>query len=444
MKGFVISGTGSGVGKTSVTTGIMSALSKRYKVQAFKAGPDFIDPMYHTAATGRPSRNLDSFMLTDERIRNVVGYASRDADLCVVEGVRGLYEGFAGDSDIGSTAHIAKLLGLPVVLVIDAGSLTRSAAAIINGFRAFDPEVKIAGVILNKVSGPQHSGKLDVAMSTYCKDVKVIGKVRKDAENTLQQRYLGLNTLHTFDQGEIEPLERLVEPLDLDQLLGIAETATGELPSDSPYVHRNSGLTAAVPVDDAYCFYYQENIECLKASGINIRKFRPVDGERLPDADMAYLGGGYPELYADLLSSNTDFLEGIKNMSEENKPILGECGGLMTLCANMRLKSNRVYRMAGVFNATADMVDVRHGPTYMIAEALPNNPLFKGQVKGHEYHYSDVKIHGPGFFGFNLRRGNGIANSKDGLVHKNTIGTYMHQHALSMDDWAKGFVDAAQ
>ena len=166
MKGFVISGTGSGVGKTSVTTGIMSALSKRYKVQAFKAGPDFIDPMYHTAATGRPSRNLDSFMLTDERIRNVVGYASRDADLCVVEGVRGLYEGFSGDSDVGSTAHIAKLLGLPVVLVIDAGSLTRSAAAIINGFKSFDPEVKIAGVILNKVSGSQHSGKLDVAMST--------------------------------------------------------------------------------------------------------------------------------------------------------------------------------------------------------------------------------------------------------------------------------------
>ena len=161
MKGFVIAGTGSGVGKTSITTGIMSLLSKRYKVQGFKVGPDFIDPMYHSAATGRPSRNLDSFLLDDDMIRNLVGYTSEDADVCVIEGVRGLYEGFTGDSDIGSTAYLAKLLDLPVVLVVDSGSLTRSTAAIINGFKAFDPDVKIAGVILNKVSGAQHSDKLD-------------------------------------------------------------------------------------------------------------------------------------------------------------------------------------------------------------------------------------------------------------------------------------------
>lgn len=442
MKGFVISGAGSGVGKTSITTGILSVLSKRYRVQAFKAGPDFIDPQYHTAATGRPARNLDSFMLTDERIRNVVGYASKDADLCVVEGVRGLYEGFSGDGDLGSTAHIAKILGLPVVLVLDAGSLTRSAAAIINGFRSFDPEVKIAGVILNKVSGPQHSDKLDVAMGTYCKDVKVVGKVRKDRENVLGQRYLGLHTLHSFEKGEIEPLERLVEPIDMDMLMGIAETASGDLSTESPYVQRDAGMTAAVPMDDAYSFYYRDNIECLEASGIKVRTFRPVDGEGLPDADMVYLGGGYPELYADRISANRDFLEGLNNMSLENKPILGECGGLMTLCSSMKVKSGEKFGMAGIFDATADMVDVRHGPTYMLTEATSANPLFKGAVRGHEYHYSEVHTNGDAVFGFDVKRGLGIRDRKDGLVVRNTVGTYMHQHALSMDDWARGFVEA--
>ena len=216
MKGFIIAGTGSGVGKTSITTGILSRLSRQYKVQAFKVGPDFIDPMYHSAATGRPSRNLDSFLLDDDRIRNLVGYSSQGADLCVIEGVRGLYEGLKGDSDIGSTSYIAKLLDLPVVLVVDSGSLTRSTAAIVNGFRSFDKDVRIAGVILNKVSGSQHSDKLDVAMAEYCPEVKVVGKIRKDTENSLGQRHLGLDTVLDGDRQGLESLERLTDPVNLD------------------------------------------------------------------------------------------------------------------------------------------------------------------------------------------------------------------------------------
>lgn len=444
MKGFVISGAGSGVGKTSVTTGILSLLSKRYKVQAFKAGPDFIDPMYHTAATGRRSRNLDSFMLSDEMIRNVAGYASKDADLCVVEGVRGLYEGFQGDGDIGSTAYIAKLLDLPVVLVLDAGSLTRSIAAIVNGFRAFDPDVKIAGVILNKVSGSQHSEKLDVAMSTYCRDVKVVGKVRKDPQNVLGERYLGLHTLHSFEKGEIEPLERLVDPLDFDVLMDIAEETDTNLPTGSPYVKRDAGMTAAVPMDDAYSFYYADNLDCLEASGMKVRTFRPTDGEHLPEADMVYLGGGYPELYADRISQNHDFLEGVKNMSQEGRPVYGECGGLMTMCSSLKDKNGVTYPMAGIFDARAEMVGVRHGPTYVLADANDSNPLFSGPVRGHEYHYSEVICPSDSVFGFDVRRGLGISGKKDGIVKGNSVGAYMHQHALSSDDWAKGFVDAVQ
>lgn len=441
MKGFVIAGTGSGVGKTSITTGIMSLLSKRYKVQGFKVGPDFIDPMYHSAATGRPSRNLDSFMLDDNKIRNLVGYASDDADVCVVEGVRGLYEGFTGDSDIGSTAYLAKLLDLPVVLVVDSGSLTRSTAAIINGFKSFDPDVKIAGVILNKVSGSQHSEKLDVTMSTYCKDVTIVGKIKKDRENTLGQRHLGLDTIVDEEHSGVSTLERLVDSVDLDILMRIAESTDPDLPKDSPYVKRDADADIAVPFDDAYCFYYRENLECLEASGFRIRKFSPVAGERLPEADAVYLGGGYPELHADDISMNRDFLDGVRNMAQDGKPVLGECGGLMSLCSGMVDKEGIRHDMIGAFGCDSVFVNKRHGPTYVMAEATPDNPLFSGSIRAHEYHYSEITATGSETFGFDVKRGQGIADKKDGLVFKNTIGTYMHQHALSTDDWALGFYD---
>ncbi len=441
MKGFIIAGTGSGVGKTSITTGIMSVLSKRYKVQGFKVGPDFIDPMYHSIATGRPSRNLDSFMMDDDRIRNLVGYASKDADVCVIEGVRGLYEGFSGDSDLGSTAYLAKLLNLPVILVVDTGSLTRSSAAIINGFRSFDKDVNIAGVILNKVSGSQHSDKLDVAMSAYCDDIEVIGKIRKDRENTLGQRHLGLNTILDPDRSGIQSLERLVESLDFDILMSISESTDPDLPTSSPYVDRKTDASIAIPYDDAYCFYYRENLECLEASGFKVKRFSPIAGDPLPDADAAYLGGGYPELHADEISRNKDFLEGVKNMSLEGKPVLGECGGLMSMCSGMVDAKGIRHDMIGIFGCDSVFVNKRHGPTYVMADSNRNNPLFTGLVRAHEYHYSEVTASKDDVFGFDVRRGMGITDCKDGLVFRNSLGTYMHQHSLSTEDWARGFAE---
>ena len=444
MKGFVISGTGSGVGKTSITTGIMSLLSKRYNVQGFKIGPDFIDPMYHTMATGNQCRNLDSFLMDDDTIRNVMGYASKDSDLCIVEGVRGLYEGFSGDSDLGSTAYIAKLLDLPVVLVIDSRSLTRSTAAIINGFKDFDKDVKIKGVILNKVSGGQHSNKLDVVMSTYCSDVQVLGKIRKDDENSLKQRHLGLNTVMKEDRSGLEALERLVDPVDLDSLMGIAECTDSHLKEDSPYVERDVSASIAVPYDDAYCFYYRENLECLEHSGFKVKRFSPIAGDHLPDADAVYLGGGYPELHADAISENKDFLEGVRSMSLEGKPVYGECGGLMSMCSGMVDPNGKRHEMIGVFDCDSVFVNKRHGPTYVMADPTKDNPLFKEPVRAHEYHYSEVTAKEDSTFGFDIRRGTGITGTKDGLVFKNSMGTYMHQHALSAKDWAKGFVDILQ
>ena len=330
MKGVIIAGTGSGAGKTSITTGLLSRLSKTMKVQAFKVGPDFIDPMYHSLATGRAARNLDTFMMSKETVKNLVHYTSKDADLCVIEGVRGLFEGLSGTSDECSTAEMAKILGMPVILVVNARSLTRSAAAMINGFKMFDPDVNIAGVIFNNVSNSQHERKLIEATERYT-DTEIVGMVRRDATNAIGERHLGLKTINEKGKKDIEPLESMVSGIDIDRLMDVADRMPVEdyLPVN-PYTIHDSGLKAAVPMDDAYCFYYRENIECMKAAGMDVRTFSPLAGESLPDADFYYLGGGYPELFLGELSENRDFMDGLKTASEDGKMILGECGGLMT------------------------------------------------------------------------------------------------------------------
>lgn len=432
MKGIVISGTGSGSGKTSIATGLMSILSKKMKVQPYKIGPDFIDPMYHGLATGRPGRNLDTFMTSRDTVRNIVGYTSKDADLCIVEGVRGLYEGQSGTDERGSSAEIAKLLGFPVILVVDTRSLTRSAAAIINGFKSFDRDVNIAGVILNNVSGTQHEKKLTEAIEKYS-DTEVIGIVRKNKQK-LKERHLGLNTVNSESMDVIDRLADLVADLDTDRVLDVCESAEVELPDTCPYASHDYGMTAAVPMDDAYCFYYRENIECMWAAGITVKTFSPLDGESLPDADIYYLGGGYPELHCARLSENRDFLEGLKNASDEGKRIFAECGGLMSLCSNIGDTNGNLHRMSGIIDGDAVMSG-RHGPTYNIASATDSNPIFKGTVKGHSFHYSEIRLRKEYPFGFRMERGGGVTDTHDGIVVNNTIGSYTHQHALSCQDW---------
>ena len=433
MKGVIIAGTGSGAGKTSITTGLLSRLSKDMKVQAFKVGPDFIDPMYHSLATGRPARNLDTFMMSKDTVKNLVGYASEGADICIVEGVRGLHEGLSGTSDECSTAEMAKLLRFPVILVVNARSITRSAAAMINGFKSLDPDVNIAGVIFNNVSNSQHERKLIEATEKYT-DAEIVGMVRRDTKNTIGERHLGLKTINENGKKDIEPLEGMVSEIDTDRLLAIAESSEYHFEYTNPFAVHDSGLKAAVPMDDAYCFYYRENIECMKAAGMDVRTFSPLAGDSLPDADFYYLGGGYPELFLKELSENRDFMDGLKAASEDGRMILGECGGLMSLCASIEDKSGK-YKMSGVFDAESKMCG-RHGPTYVIADTTEHNPLFpKMTVRGHEFHYSEVLPKSDYHYGYSMNRGIGIDNKHDGLVFRRSLGSYVHQHALSVKDW---------
>ena len=436
MKGVVIAGVGSGVGKTSISTGLMALFSEEMHVQGYKIGPDFIDPMYHTMATGRQSRNIDTFMMDAGTAKSLVAHSSKGADLCIVEGVRGLYEGLSGTSEECSTAEMAKILGFPVVLVIDAKSLTRSAAAIINGFKSFDPDVNISGVILNNVSGRHHEQKLREAIESRC-DVEIVGFVPSNKADKVPQRHLGLKT--PSDMDYVNSMKDLVSSLDKDRLMDMTESSDADLGSSDLYFRRNISAKVAVPYDEAFCFYYSENIECLEASGFRVEKFSPLKGDALPESDMYYLGGGYPELYAGQLSENGDFMEGLNAAAEEGKPIMGECGGLMTMCSSIFWNGER-YLMSGIFSGEATE-SCRHGPKYTNAVSTGKNPLFKGKVRGHEFHYSEIKGYREDF-GFRLDRGLGINSGNDGLVKGNCLGTYMHQHALSSEDWAQGLTEA--
>ncbi len=441
----VIAGSGSGVGKTVITTGLMSRLSKGRKVQGYKVGPDFIDPMYHTAATGRPSRNLDSYFMERGALLNLFGWSSRDADLAVVEGVRGLYDGLTSTGDTGSTAEIAKFLQAPVILVVNARSLAKSAAAHVLGFKMLDRTVNIAGVILNNVGGERHRQKAVEAVESLT-GTEIVGTIERRRES-LPERHLGLMTLDGGQDARalLRDLEDLVAEIDVERILEIAGSAPEiELDKGSPYPNYDAqGVKVAVPRDRSFCFYYPENLESLEAAGAKLVFFRPTEGERLPDCDAVYMGGGYPEVHAELLEGNSDFLEGLRQMSEQGALVYGECGGLMVMCRSIDA-FGRLNRMAGIFDARAVLTRDRQGLAYVRARGTADNFIFPGlDLRAHEFHYSRLEPIPSGPYGFSIQRGTGIGHSMDGIMVRRSMGTYMHQHALANPSWGRALVRSA-
>jgi cobyrinic acid a,c-diamide synthase len=307
----------------------------------------------------------------------------------------------------------------------------------LNGFRDFDKDLDIAGVILNNVSGDQHERKLTEAMERYT-DINVLGMIRKDPTKVLEQRYLGLRTVNQSEKASLGPLKDLTSDIGLDSLIEVADRTDDIILDDSvPYeVADGKGLRVAVPRDDAFCFYYHDNIECMKASGIEVTEFSPLAGDGLPDADICYLGGGYPELFAEKISDNKDFIQGLKKMSDDGRRVVGECGGLMTMCSSIVDSSGKSHEMAGIFDAEAVMTGKRHGPSYVVAESSEGR-----KVKGHEYHYSDVYVTKDYAFEYKVTRGMGIDGKRDGMRINRCIGSYMHQHVLSAESWIDSLID---
>jgi Ni-sirohydrochlorin a,c-diamide synthase len=452
MKTVLISGDRSGCGKTSISLALSSLLSRKMKVQTFKAGMDYIDPSYLTGVTGRPCRNLDSFVMSPADVSSIFDHGCRGADFALVEGVRGLFEGAEALTDTGSTEAIARDLGLPVVLVISARSITRSAAAIVKGFQAFAPDIRIRGVILNNVMGTKHAEKATAAIEHYCR-IPVIGAIPRMEEMELTMRHLGLvpfierQGCSEFER-RIERITGLIEDhISLDTLISITSDVP-DVPEEVPLFRQEheADTRIAVAHDEAFNFYYSDLFDVLPALGASVIQFSPVR-DRLPEADGYIIGGGYPELFLPELQANTRMLEAIRDQSANGLPFYAECGGLMYLTERIRLMAGwqghpeeRVYEMAGVFKGETRM-PARRVVSYVEGESSAGSPLGAGHFKGHEFHYSDVCLDPGTRYAYRLTRGTGIDGVCDGALIDQTLGSYSHLHPVPSIGMFRHFVE---
>lgn len=454
MKAFLISGDRSGSGKTSITLAIAAALSKNHVVQTFKVGMDYIDPSYLTGVTGRFCRNLDTFVMTGDEISATFDHACIGADIAIIEGVRGLYEGAESIADTGSTASVAKLLDIPVIVVIDARSITRSAAALLLGFMRFDPEIRITGVILNNVRGEKHIRKATEAIRHYC-NIPVIGAVPRYENLDLTMRHLGLVPFEEGikDQPFLQRVEDIIgticSHLDLGSLLSVAADLNDpkDIPSLFAHYKSHSGKIG-IARDEAFNFYYADLFSLIGSAGYEIAWFSPVHGD-LPDADGYILGGGYPEYFGKELSGNAAMLEDIRGVCTDNRPVLAECGGLMYLCREICITKNFSglnegdrFPLAGVLPACCSIPE-RRVVTYVTGKTTPTcpyNPDTSLPLRGHAFHYSTIHPDSNAKYAFFLNRGTGIAGDLDGLVSGETIGSYTHLHPVASRDFLYSFL----
>lgn len=430
----VIAGTHSGCGKTMVAGGIMAALTARgLKVQPFKVGPDFIDPSHHTKICRRISRNLDPFMMGEEGCSDTFIRATLGADIAVIEGVMGLFDGLDG-SDLASTAHVARILQAPVILVVDAKGMSRSVHALIDGYRRYDPTVVFSGVIFNRMGSPRHRSMIESSLA-----IPAFGYVPRTDDLTVESRHLGLKM--AYEAGNIGKFGRVIEEsCDLDVLVAAANQAPPMKKTIPAGKHnKQKGSKIGIALDEAFCFYYRDNLDQLSRAGAKLVFFSPLH-DRLPDVDAVYLGGGYPELHlADLESSPCT--RDLNCAAERGMPLYAECGGLMYL--TKEIQADKTYRMCGVLPSTAEMTRQVQALGYVKGTGTGDIsfiPLSLG-VTGHEFHYSRLDPDTDARYAINLSRGKGIIDGKDGLVSQKTLGCYTHAYFTTA--FAKKFVESA-
>lgn len=441
MKSLLITGDRSGSGKTSITLGLAALLSRERTVQPFKVAMDYIDPSYLTGVTGRACRNIDSFVMDQEMIHETFENGCVGADIAIVEGVRGLYEGAEALDECGSTASVAKSLGLPVILVVDVRSITRSAAAIVKGFMALDPDVQIKGVILNQVVHEKHRQKAATAIEHYC-NIPVIGAIPRTEEMKLTMRHLGLvpylegQTSAEFHTRLNRIIEIIEQHVDIDQLLAIADNRPA--PRQIPERFRpaeNLDVTIGIARDEAFNFYYNDLFDILRTHGAEPVFFSPIH-DNLPEADGYILGGGYPELFTKELEANDRMRTAMREVSAQGVPVYAECGGLLYLTDRIVLKEgwqdlscDTPYEMCGVFSGETHM-PIGRVIGYVIGEANRNSIFGEGSFMGHEFHHTDVRLAPDTTFAYRLSRGKGISGGRDGAVVENTQGSYTHLHPV--------------
>jgi cobyrinic acid a,c-diamide synthase len=442
-----------GSGKTVVSLGLMAAwrLNRGLRVVPFKKGPDYIDASWLSAAAQHPCYNLDPFLMKPDEILASFIRRSELGDISLIEGNRGLYDGVDIQGSF-STAELAKLLGAPVVLILDATKVTRTAAAMVLGCQLMDPEVPIAGVILNQVGGKRHESVLRGAIETYC-SVPVLGVIPKEVHHYFPERHLGLVPPQESRDAAASldfAARRMADHVDLERLWEIASRA---LPFGLPagaFDHGPGFDTLSQPVigvvrDAAFQFYYPENIEVLKGMGAKVVEISSFEGKSLPVLDALYIGGGFPETHLETLAGNLVFKESLRSEVERGLPVYAECGGLMFLCRSISSREGQ-FPMAGVFPHDIVMEAKPQGHGYTVFECVGENPFFAtGETfRGHEFHYSrlvDGQKAGP--FVFRLAKGHGIVAGWDGMCYKRALACYSHIHAVGNARWASAMVAAA-
>ena len=445
--GFLIGGTMSGSGKTTLSLGIMAALKRRgLEVAPFKVGPDYIDPGHHRRVTGRSSRNLDGWMLTREYCRNAFFTTMEGADAGVVEGVMGLYDGFSGTDESGSSAQMAKWLGLPVILVVNAASMARSAAALVTGFENFDPELRFLGVVFNNIGSTSHLRYLTEALSVHS-DLPCLGGIPRDEALRIPERHLGLVTDedHVLSEAETDHLADTVEThIDLDMLL--ARAGTFALPSGTKkavIAEEASPLRIGIALDSAFCFYYPDNWEALERAGATLVFFSPTRDEALPEGlSGLYFGGGYPELFAEALSVNRAMRGAVKAASEDGMPIYGECGGLMYLSESITDFDGVSWAMSGCLPLSTEMQDKRCALGYREITLKEDSLLGAAgtTIRGHEFHYSKPVGEPSCERRYRVTPRMDRHLPDEGYTRGNTLGSYVHLHFGSTDGVGPAFV----
>lgn len=427
----VIAGVTSSVGKTSISIAVMKALKEKgYTVQGFKVGPDYIDPSYHTSVTNRQSRNLDPWLMGEDGLLQSFHEASKETDFAVIEGVMGLFDGLSGKNNFASTAHVAKLLKSPVILVIDAAKAARSVAAVALGFMKFDPSIKIAGIILNNVAGDKHAQYCTDALKQ--KNIPVLGTIKRNKDIQLQERHLGL--VPTSERKELHDkvmkvADYMKEHIDIDKTISIARKAP-KLKIKTNSVSKKMNTTIAVALDESFNFYYADNLDILRALGAELEFFSPVNDKRIPDADGLYIGGGFPEVLANKLENNSDMLKVVRKVAMDGMPIYAECGGLMYLTRSITEFDGNKHKMVNLFDVDTIM-DKKLTLNYTEAKIVNSCTLGNAgkTMHGHEFHYSRVdEPPADARFAYQLKKGKGINGSSDGLIEYNTLASYMHVH----------------
>ena len=438
---FVVAGTQSGVGKTTVSVGLISALCRRgYDVQPFKAGPDFIDTSLHTLAAGKPSRNLDTFMMSRSAV--IQSFRNNASEVNVVEGVMGLFDGASADAGgEGSTAHLAKLLDIPVVLVVDASKLAGSVAALVHGYKTFDPSVKFAGVVLNGVAGERHGALLETSLKGV---TRVFGAIPADESVKIPERHLGLLMSHEVDRALLNDFSKLIEEnIDMDTLLEATkiEIQSAE-PEPTSRLRAVDGVRVGVAMDEAFCFYYPENLEIMRDLGAEITAFSPIR-DSLPDADAFYMGGGYPEIYAPQLEENASLREALADAIRRGSPLYAECGGLLYCLEQLEGRD-----MLGLFRGSGKLTRKLQAVGYVDAVSVRDCLLFQkgARFRGHEFHYSTVSVNANTSedFAYRLLKGRGIEGKRDGIWRDNVLASYTHLHALGNENAFLHFLEAAR